>query len=255
MPAEISPHVIMMRAIQTRAPYLTSSRLLGTSQIAYARKKMPAPAAQDGPLIGGTREGGLGQHGEDACVEGGAERGSVGADPRCADRLVDIVAVEQFGDEAPHPGKAVAHAAVAFGGAVAQPDRFQDPRGDPHLREILGPRLLDVRKSGDREERRASFEVLVQAGQRVRLDAPPGLAKLLPVGHLGDDSRALGPDRPRRVAQVGPLLSVGKRLARGDGERRRLRAGAHRAPSRLARISARCIARVPARARATKLGA
>jgi hypothetical protein len=43
MPAEINPHVIMMRAIQTRAPYLTSIRLLGISHAAYARKKMPAP--------------------------------------------------------------------------------------------------------------------------------------------------------------------------------------------------------------------
>jgi hypothetical protein len=43
MAAEIRPQVIMMRAIHRRAPKRASSRLLGTSQIAYPTKKMPAP--------------------------------------------------------------------------------------------------------------------------------------------------------------------------------------------------------------------
>ena len=43
MPAEISPQVIMMRAIHSRAPKRTSRKLLGISQTAYAMKKMPAP--------------------------------------------------------------------------------------------------------------------------------------------------------------------------------------------------------------------
>ena len=43
VPADSSPQVIMIRAIQRRAPTLCRSRLLGTSKRKYPTKKMPAP--------------------------------------------------------------------------------------------------------------------------------------------------------------------------------------------------------------------
>jgi len=43
MAAEIRPQVIMIRAIQTRAPTFSIARLLGTSNKKYATKKMPPP--------------------------------------------------------------------------------------------------------------------------------------------------------------------------------------------------------------------
>ncbi len=43
MAAATSPQVIMIRAIQRRAPNRSSSRLLGTSKMKYARKNSPAP--------------------------------------------------------------------------------------------------------------------------------------------------------------------------------------------------------------------
>ena len=78
--------------------------------------------------------------------------------------------------------------------------------------------------------------------ENVGLDRPARLAQLLPVGHLGDDSRALVPDRRGGLVQVGPELPVGERLAarpRGTAgssrslslRRRGSRPGAARAPA------------------------
>jgi hypothetical protein len=44
MAEEMTPQVIMMRAIQTRAPTLSMIRLLGTSKTKYPIKKIPAPS-------------------------------------------------------------------------------------------------------------------------------------------------------------------------------------------------------------------
>jgi len=43
IPTEITPHVIMIRAIHTRTPKRSSSRLLGISKSTYDTKKTPAP--------------------------------------------------------------------------------------------------------------------------------------------------------------------------------------------------------------------
>ncbi len=43
MAAEISPQLTMIRVSQIRAPYFSIIMLLGSSKIAYAMKKMPAP--------------------------------------------------------------------------------------------------------------------------------------------------------------------------------------------------------------------
>ena len=48
-------------------------------------------------------------------------------------------------------------------------------------------------------------------GEHVGLDRAAGLAQLLPVGQLGDDPRALVPDRRGRVAEVRAQLRVGER--------------------------------------------
>ena len=43
MAADNSPQVTMIRAIQSRAPNLSSARLLGISKKKYPKKKIPAP--------------------------------------------------------------------------------------------------------------------------------------------------------------------------------------------------------------------
>ena len=78
-------------------------------------------------------------------------------------------------------------------------------------------------------------EVVVEVAHHIGLDRASGVAQLLPVGHLGDDARSLLADRGRRVAQVAAQLRVAERRAGRLGEAR------HEA-----RISARCIVRIPA---------
>jgi hypothetical protein len=43
MAEEMTPQVIMIRAIQTRAPILSIIKLLGISKTKYPIKKIPAP--------------------------------------------------------------------------------------------------------------------------------------------------------------------------------------------------------------------
>src|SRR5215210_4987345 len=89
-----------------------------------------AAAAQDRALVGGRREGRLGEDGFYPSVVIGAEGGEIGADATCRQGRGELVHLEQLRHEAPVPGEAVLDPAAALLGAVAEAD-------DPFGRQLL----------------------------------------------------------------------------------------------------------------------
>ena len=126
---------------------------------------------------------------------------------------------------------------------VSPRDVGDDPAG---LRGVAGP-VHDGAMSGQGLLERLQLVVEVEQGPVLEVGAR--LPQLLPFGHLGDDTRALVPDRVGGVREVVPQLGVPQRLTSRDRERRHTDEGRGHAapPSVAARISARCITRTPER--------
>src|SRR5581483_1062507 len=98
-------------------------------------------------------------------------------------------------------------------------------------------------------------QVRVQVTQRSLFNCPPGLAQLLPIGHLADHPRAFSANRMRGLVQVAPQLRIAQCPPRRTLEGRQWtpfqahsRGIAHTISSSVeARISARWTGRTPAR--------
>src|SRR3954463_12543149 len=181
--------------------------------------------------MAGTRRGeegeGGGEDGRGGVVGGLVdELGEVGLHGVHADRLEAIVEVDLVRGQRLDLDD--------LGGAVGTGDVGHHGGGlGAVARPVHGPaRVLDGLLQ--------ALEVDVEVAQRAVLDLRAGVAQRLPVGHLADHPRALAADRRGRVAEVAPQLAVGQR-----GARRLWEAVLH--ASSMARISARCITRTPAR--------